>query len=475
MLEMTLIILPGPSALLDTSAVNECLDSTDVDRCQTTTTGSLGLRSCGITDADFDDLASCLEAAGPETITTLSLHSNDLTTLPEGIFGDLTTLQTLSLHSNDLTTLPEGIFENTTALQSLLLSSNELTTLPEGIFGGLTALDTLYLHNNNLTTLPEGVFGDLTTLTLLRLEENSLECLPSNELTEVDDDATANEDGLHVDAYGDECGCSIEGVIDNVCGQEVFTPGDEGYTCAAIVAPVPGPIWGTTAPESVSQPTQAPGSTSEEGASTVGVVVGVVADALALGALGFFLHRRRTVKSTNPDPAALPSNSGDSLEHGRGEHHQQRQQDLHSSSPMIASSAEGNVTRGPSPPAQQGPPLPPPPYADEPPPAHKTTGCPPPSYEHDDAHRRDAWPPAASQQHAAVAAEAILGKDGTPIQSLFPAPPVSAPPNPSSEGTAKRTRDNNESGSGTRMVDAGRGEGGGDAAEDGGGCVAAAE
>ncbi|CAB1107375.1 unnamed protein product [Ectocarpus sp. CCAP 1310/34] len=95
MLEMTLIILLGLSTLLDTFAVNVCLDSTDADRCQIDAHGNLILGLCGTTDADFDDLASCLEAAGPETITTLYLYRNELTTLPEGIFGGLTALETL--------------------------------------------------------------------------------------------------------------------------------------------------------------------------------------------------------------------------------------------------------------------------------------------------------------------------------------------------------------------------------------------
>ncbi|CAB1102899.1 unnamed protein product [Ectocarpus sp. CCAP 1310/34] len=189
----------------------------------------------------------------------------------------------------------------------------------------------------------------------------------------------------------------------------------------------------------------------KEGASMVGVVVGVAAGALALGALGFFLYRRRTAKSMDPEPPAPPSNGGDRLEHGGGEQHQQRQQDLHACSPMIAGSAGGNVARGPPPADQKVSPLPPPPY------------------EHDDAHRRDALPPAASQQHAAVAAGTKFGEDGTPIPSLLPAPPVGALARPSSEGTSKCRRDNNE----RRTASAGRG--GGDAVEDGNGCGAAAE
>ncbi|CAM9265476.1 unnamed protein product, partial [Ectocarpus sp. 8 AP-2014] len=510
-------------------------------------------------------------------LQTLYLAENELTTLPEGIFGGLAALGTLHLYSNGLTTLPEGIFQNTTGLQTLYLSENELTTLPEGIFGSLTAVEILSLANNDLTTLPEGVFQGLSDLTTLWLDGNALECLPSTTLVEVDDDVS---DGLHVDAYGDECGCSITGVVDNVCGEETCTPGDEGYTCAATLVPAPTPALGTVAPGSTplptlapgsgskaatlapaatpalgtaaptpapgsssqaatlapaatpplgtaapgstSQPTQVPGSSSEaatpapaptpalgtaapgstplprpapgsgseaatlapaatpalgtaapgstpqptqppassseEGASTVDVVVGVVAGALALAALGFFLHRRRAAKSTDPDPPAPPSNGWDNLEHGRGEQHQQRQQDLHPSSPIIAGSAGGNVTRGPPPPAQE---------------MFQSFAPPPPSYAHDNAHRHDAWPVSASQQHAVIAAETTLGEDGTTIQSLFPAPPVGALPKPSSEGKPERTRDNNESGGGTRTADAGGG--GRDTAEDGDGCVAAAE
>ncbi|CAB1109177.1 unnamed protein product [Ectocarpus sp. CCAP 1310/34] len=79
------------------NTVSICLDSTDADRCQIDANGNLSLGLCGIADTDFDDLASCLEAAGPETITTLYLSVNELTTLPEGIFGGLTALETLQV------------------------------------------------------------------------------------------------------------------------------------------------------------------------------------------------------------------------------------------------------------------------------------------------------------------------------------------------------------------------------------------
>ncbi|CAM9404226.1 unnamed protein product [Ectocarpus sp. 12 AP-2014] len=333
------------------------------------------------------------------------------------------------------------------------------------------------MYNNDLTTLPEGIFQGLTALEYLNLNGNSLDCLPSTSLVEVDDNASVYEDGLHVDAYGDECGCSIEGVMDNVCGEETCTPGDEGYTCGATISPVPAPASGTATPESAPQPTPVPGSSSEgeQGASTVVVVVGVVAGALALAALGFFLRRRRAAKSMDPEPSTPPSHGGESLEHGRGGTHQQQPQDIHSSSAIIVGFAGGNVARGPAPPTQQDSPPPPAPYAHDG--AHQRDALPPPSpHRHDGGtDHRDAWPPAACQQNAVIAAETKFGEDGTPVQSLFPAPPVGSLPKHSSERNPKRTRDQNESGGGTRASSAVRGRGRGDAAEDSGGFVAEAE
>ncbi|CAM9108702.1 unnamed protein product [Ectocarpus sp. 8 AP-2014] len=265
MLETLLILLLGLSALLDTSAVNECLDP-DAERCQSDADGLLSLSSCGITDADFDDIASCLDAAGPETITTLGLSYNQLSTLPEGIFGGLTALETLHLASNELTTLSQGIFGGLPALEYLRVDMPGARGRCEGRAQGTRSSPNSLVIRSHAYQPPPcsyrpprtpnscfwkladpgehalGVFQGLPTLTILYLEGNSLECLPSTTLVKVDDDASTSANGIHVDAYGDECGCSIEGVIDNVCGQETCTPGDEGYTCAdgATRSPVPG-------------------------------------------------------------------------------------------------------------------------------------------------------------------------------------------------------------------------------------------
>ena len=84
----------------------------------------------------------------------------------------------LRLNSNNLTSLPQGIFSDLTSLELLDLASNHLTTLPQGIFSGLTSLETLWLEHNSLTTLPQGIFSDLTSLESLDLQHNQIVTLP---------------------------------------------------------------------------------------------------------------------------------------------------------------------------------------------------------------------------------------------------------------------------------------------------------
>ena len=94
------------------------------------------------------------------------------------MFSGLSALTSIYLHTNQLTTLPEGVFSGLSALTYLFLRSNQLTTLPEGVFSGLSVLRYLSLHSNQLTTLPEGVFSGLSALTTLRLESNAVDPLP---------------------------------------------------------------------------------------------------------------------------------------------------------------------------------------------------------------------------------------------------------------------------------------------------------
>jgi len=111
---------------------------------------------------------------GLTSLQWLYLFSNQLSTLPAGVFNGLTSLQRLDLNNNQLSTLPAGVFTGLTSLQRLFLGANQLSTLPAGVFDGLTSLQVLDLSSNQLSTLPAGIFNGLTNLQLLYLENNRL-------------------------------------------------------------------------------------------------------------------------------------------------------------------------------------------------------------------------------------------------------------------------------------------------------------
>ncbi|CAN0222017.1 unnamed protein product [Pylaiella littoralis] len=303
----------------------------------------------------FDGLTALLE---------LRLNSNALTTLPAGIFDDLTALEVLSFFANDLISLPPGIFDGLAALRWLTLSLNDLVTLPAGIFDDLTALEVLFMSDNALTTLPAGIFEGLTTLERLTLQGNSLDCLPivPSTLVEVDDDASDFADGLHVDPHGDECGCSVANVTENVCSEEICTPGSVGYTCdpavftpapmsaataaplAAITAPTPAPVLAATAapvglgetratsPAPTPAPSFATNSTTspplaippeqKSASDSTPIVAGVVSAVAgaALVALAIYLKRRRGSSQKIARARAVPPTQDDvNVEQGREE------------------------------------------------------------------------------------------------------------------------------------------------------------
>ena len=123
--------------------------------------------------------------SGLTSLETLELQRNQMTSLPSGIFLGLRSLTTLKLHRNHLTSLPSGMFNGLGALEFLEISSNQLSTLPASIFRGLTALEYLELAHNQLTTLPNGVFDGLRALEIIGLNGNELTTLPVNIFDEL--------------------------------------------------------------------------------------------------------------------------------------------------------------------------------------------------------------------------------------------------------------------------------------------------
>ena len=117
---------------------------------------------------DFSGLSGLIE---------LSLQEIPLTSLPHGIFDELTSLKKLDLSRNSLTSLPDGIFDRLGSLEYLDLSGNALASLPEGVFDRFGRLQELRLGGNDLKSLPERIFDGLGSLERLDLSLNVLDGL----------------------------------------------------------------------------------------------------------------------------------------------------------------------------------------------------------------------------------------------------------------------------------------------------------
>lgn len=114
------------------------------------------------------------ELANFRSITVLTLHRQELTTLPR-VLCALNCLETLNVSHNKLTSLPDAI-GGLAALTSLDVGSNHLTVLPDTL-GSLSRLTELIAYSNKLATLPDSI-GSLTRLRRLILSTNKLASLP---------------------------------------------------------------------------------------------------------------------------------------------------------------------------------------------------------------------------------------------------------------------------------------------------------
>ncbi|XP_022794381.1 leucine-rich repeat and transmembrane domain-containing protein 2-like [Stylophora pistillata] len=85
----------------------------------------------------------------------------------------------LDLPSNQLSSIKEYTFGNLTMLKKVNLSKNELRTFPQSTFHlpNLTKID---LSCNMLKFIPEKAFQNLTSLTYLDLQQNLLKHIPQS-------------------------------------------------------------------------------------------------------------------------------------------------------------------------------------------------------------------------------------------------------------------------------------------------------
>lgn len=109
-----------------------------------------------------------------QSLTTLELQDNQLTTLPNGI-GSLSQLSKLNISRNKISKLPDAFFQ-LKELRLLLGQHNDLEELSDDI-GNLSLLEQMDLSHNKLRSLPATV-GFLSRVTRLNLSHNNLADVP---------------------------------------------------------------------------------------------------------------------------------------------------------------------------------------------------------------------------------------------------------------------------------------------------------
>uniref|UniRef100_H2YXG4 Uncharacterized protein n=1 Tax=Ciona savignyi TaxID=51511 RepID=H2YXG4_CIOSA len=121
----------------------------------------------GLTSVPVDDI--------PHDVTELYLEMNDIREIPASI-KKFIYLTTLDLSNNDISSINDWMFSNLTRLSTLLLAYNRLRCIPPKAFTGLRSLRILSLHSNELSSLPEGAFDDLTSLSHVGFGANPWYC-----------------------------------------------------------------------------------------------------------------------------------------------------------------------------------------------------------------------------------------------------------------------------------------------------------
>lgn len=112
------------------------------------------------------------------TTKKLYVFLNGIQILSHNDFKSLGVLILLDLSQNELTDIPDGVFGTLSKLKNLDLSSNHITHIQRGSFSGLVQLERLYLYANRIQSIHLEAFQGLDALLELKLQGNQLGSLP---------------------------------------------------------------------------------------------------------------------------------------------------------------------------------------------------------------------------------------------------------------------------------------------------------
>ncbi len=118
---------------------------------------------------------------GLETVRTLDLHHNEITTLEDLQFSGLMELLSIGLGHNYIASIEPNTFANASScLSNLDLSFNNISQLHASLFRPLKRLTMLMLHNNCIHILDPILFWGLFQLRIIVMSNNEIVDIPQN-------------------------------------------------------------------------------------------------------------------------------------------------------------------------------------------------------------------------------------------------------------------------------------------------------
>lgn len=115
----------------------------------------------------------------PSSTKNLYVFQNNINTLQQQDFVELSELGMLDLSQNDLSEIPDRVFSPLSSLHNLDLSSNRITQISKDSFTGLVNLERLYLYSNLIQSIHPAAFEGLENLLELKLQGNKISVLPA--------------------------------------------------------------------------------------------------------------------------------------------------------------------------------------------------------------------------------------------------------------------------------------------------------
>lgn len=115
----------------------------------------------------------------PSSTKNLYVFQNNINTLQQQDFVELSELGMLDLSQNALSEIPDRVFSSLSSLLNLDLSSNRITQISKDSFTGLVNLERLYLYSNLIQSIHPAAFEGLENLLELKLQGNKIRVLPA--------------------------------------------------------------------------------------------------------------------------------------------------------------------------------------------------------------------------------------------------------------------------------------------------------